>query len=95
MSETINHRCPSCGASIQIVASVAVSDWPKYVRINATTMRRVDSGYWRDNGAWGCDAEWVDGKLVATSNSIKDINGIELIPITREEWARENGESVR
>jgi hypothetical protein len=100
MSETrlINHSCPNCGVDVQISTTVTttVIERPEYAKIGTTTMRRVKDGYWRDNGRWGCRAEWKDSKLVALSDheELKTISEIEVVPISREEWAKENGNFV-
>jgi hypothetical protein len=101
MSETtvIKHCCPSCGANVEISTSVTttVIEQPQYASIGGVTMRRVNNGYWRDNGRWGCEAEWKDSKLMARSDHEKlhkRISEHEVIPISRTEWAKENGNSV-
>jgi len=101
MSETtlVEHSCPSCGAVVKISTTVTttVVAQPKYASIGGVTMRWVKEGYyWRDNGRWGCDAVWKDSKLVAVSNhrALSHINEIEIIEISRTEWALENGNNV-
>lgn len=65
---------------------------PLYGSIEGIAVRKVKDRYYRDNGNWSCGAEWRDGKLTATSDHevMKKIDGLEIVAISREDWAKEN-----
>ena len=68
---------------------------PKYVSLDGTEMRLKDFGnghptYYRDAGCWEVGFKInKDGRLFATS-FFEHLNGIELIPISRQKWVKAN-----
>lgn len=74
--------------------TISLDNLPKYVRLKYTSLRLIEGKeirYWRDGGAWGCGFRIENGKLYCTSDMVH-LNGFELIPISKEEWERCNGE---
>jgi hypothetical protein len=76
--------------------------YPKYVAFfppsegddDCCAMRRINKReYWRDAGAWGCNAKIVDGKLLVSTRQ-KDFNNRPLYKVTEEVWRKSNGQYV-
>jgi len=65
---------------------------PAYVWLNTIVLRRTGSEYYRDGGQWGIDVKQKDGKLYASCSGHKRIHHVELIPATKEEYIKSNGE---
>jgi hypothetical protein len=76
---------------------------PPYVTLKGTPMRLCNPDfenqfwgwddlkieYYRDAGAWSVNITVVDGK-VYSSHHWKELNGIELIPISYTKWKKSN-----
>lgn len=64
---------------------------PKYVKLGHSALRlKVRSKvYYRDAGIWEVEYEIKDGKLLSVSG-MDHLNGVELVEITREEYAKDN-----
>jgi hypothetical protein len=65
---------------------------PKYVSLNGVEMRLRGKEYWRDAGLWGVNYKIKDGKLLSSHwrQGHDWLHGVELIPITEEEWRKGN-----
>jgi hypothetical protein len=61
--------------------------------------RRPEWEYWRDGGQWGIHIREENGKLVSDAKrygpELQYLDGQELIPITEEEWRKDNGQYAR
>ena len=63
---------------------------PKYVKMNEVTLRWDRNSYWRDAGKWGVGAVEREGKFYSVSD-MKNLNDVELIEISLEEYSKDNG----
>lgn len=75
------------------------NNFPYYVKMGETALRyNPESGmYYRDAGVYWVTFKQEDNKLIAIAivddnlNVRNDaVNGMELIPITKEEWENDN-----
>jgi hypothetical protein len=98
--EHVNDVLVEHGFMIRGLYGVVDSRRPPYVRVglNGTAMRRQGSGYYREWGAWGVGDVFVDGRHVASvpdgaKNYCRGVfHGLDLIPISREEYLKDGGE---
>lgn len=76
-------------------------NYPEFVLLHRTAMRLVQKDfmweplpgytYRRDNWRW--DLRWFeerDGKLYSIMPTMPELHNVELIPITEEEWSKDN-----
>lgn len=62
----------------------------KYVKLGSSALRLTsDNTYYRDAGIWEVEYKLIDGKLFSVS-TMDHLNNVELIPITEEEWYKDN-----
>ena len=77
---------------------------PPYISLNRCAMRLIVVElpyepnvitYYRDAGDWCIEIDVrTDGKIYSIIDWIEELNGIELLPITYEEWYDENKCSI-
>lgn len=68
---------------------------PTYIKLGKTTMRyrKIVDDYYRDGGCWSTKYDIsTDGRLFSNIPHAEHINNIELIQITKKEWALGNGQ---
>ena len=77
--------------------------FPKFIKLEwkgvascAMRLQSIHKGvahYYRDAGAWGLDACWVDGILKAVPDSLQTVHLKKacLIETTETEWQKDNG----
>lgn len=70
---------------------------PKFVRLTggyAGCLRLKGKVYYRDNGYWETAFTVKDDKVYvrSTYEATKHLDGLELVPVTYEEWYKDNGE---
>lgn len=72
---------------------------PKFVRVGFASkswvaLRFTDGRYYRDAGDWEVDFRHKDGKIFVCdySPNVAHMNGLELVPITFQEWKDDNGQ---
>jgi len=63
---------------------------PTFIKMWDTAMRLYEGRYHRDAGNWGVDYDIIDGRLFSKSSDTH-LNGVELFPITYDEWKKDNG----
>lgn len=65
---------------------------PNYVKLNECELRLRGNEYWRDAGCWGVGFKIKNGKLLSSywRKGHDKLHGIELIPISEEEWRNGN-----
>jgi hypothetical protein len=61
-----------------------------------TAMRLIDQRrYWRDGGAWGTEFKIEsDGSITTCGHTgkLSHLNGKKLVPCTKAEWKKDNGQ---
>lgn len=65
---------------------------PKYASITkggAALRLKENRYYYRDAGIWEVEFKEENGKFYSVSD-MEHLNGLELIPITKEEWLKGN-----
>ena len=74
--------------------------YPKYVAFRPESedggcaLRRVGKRtYWRDAGAWECNAKIVNGKILVSSRK-KHLNNKPLFEVSEKKWRKDNGQYV-
>lgn len=76
-----------------------LKQFPPYIRLGGpkgTAMRLVGPdhyngiGYWRDGGQWGVNIKKLNEKFISKSY-IPELDELEFFPITKKEWAKDNG----
>lgn len=81
------------------VSIVSNNGFPQYVKLydllgHICAVGHVGNGlYWRDAGCWSIQIENKDGKLIAVDGKqykMEHMDGKEVYPCTREEWAEDN-----
>jgi len=77
---------------IHCYVALIIMELPKYVSLNGVEMRLRGKEYWRDAGLWGVKYKIKDGKLLSSHwrQGHDWLHGVELIPITEEEWRNGN-----
>ncbi len=63
---------------------------PKYVKLRHSALRLKDDKYYRDAGSWSVSYKVVDNKLFSVHKYDNDVNNVELIECTKEEWKKDN-----
>ena len=73
---------------------------PKYIKIvskgGSTAMRlknddnEITKIYWRDAGNWGFQFKERDGKFYSVMPTMEWLHNLELTPITKAEWLKDN-----
>ena len=65
---------------------------PKYVKLGHTELRLIENSkiYYRDAGDWSIMFEEKEGKLFSVGHYYSWLNGVELVPITQEEYEKAN-----
>lgn len=72
--------------------SMADIPLPLYVMAGHTAMRFIteDNQYYRDSGDWSIDYDLIDEKVYAKTDEIPELNGIELVEISFDEYYKDN-----
>lgn len=64
---------------------------PMYVSLDGTALRKDGYSYYRDAGNWWVKYVLKNDKLYSTDNGLHEqLNNIELILISEEEWFKQN-----